>query len=304
MVKATWLAALAVAPIVSVPISGQPLAAAPLEAAPLGAARISVRDVEGRAILPQPHARIVSVAPAQTEILFAIGAGGNLRAVSDYCNHPPAARKLPKVGALTTLDVEKVVAHRPTLIVAAAGSIDKWRNLQKLTKAQVFAAEDGGIPALRRNLASLGYMTGRQQAAAALDRRIEARLEAAARATRHRPHPAVFYMVWDDPLIGAGPGSYADDLIRAAGGRNVVATSGVSGLYPRLSWEWLLAHPPDVFLSTHNLRKAAQAAALKVGARRTVFFDEDVVSRPGPRVLEALDAFVSAIHGPAHQTHP
>lgn len=272
--------------------------AATLLAAALAAAQITVRDVEGRPIAPQPAARIVSVAPGQTETLFAIGAGGLVKAVSEYCNFPAGARKLPKVGALTTLNIEKVVSHKPTLIVAPAGSIDQWRNLQKLTGAPVFSAEDGGIPALRRNLAALGHITGRQEAANTLDSRIAAKLSSLAAFTRSRPRPSVFYMVWDDPLITAGRGSYADDLIQAAGGRNAAITAGLAGFYPRMSWETLLAHPPDVFLSTNNLRPAAEAAARKVRAKRTVVFDEDIVSRPGPRVLEALDACVRAIHGP------
>ncbi len=301
--------ALVAAGVAALAIASTPAQLPADAAAGLAAAAPAVRDVEGRPILPQPGARIVSVAPAQTEILFAIGAGGAVRAVSDYCNFPAAARKLPKVGSLTTLSIEKVISFKPTLIVTAAGSIDQWRNLQRLSGAVVFTSEDGGIPALRRNLAALGYITGRVAAARNLDGRIARKLAELATANRSRPSPKVFYMVWDDPLITAGRGSYADDLIRAAGGRNVATEERgrghqtlPGGFYPRMSWETLVAHPPEVFLGARNLRAAVEGASRKVHAPRTAVLDEDIVSRPGPRVLDALDLFVSAIHGIAKPT--
>ncbi|MBM3268876.1 MAG: ABC transporter substrate-binding protein [Candidatus Sericytochromatia bacterium] len=262
-------------------------------------------DLDGREIAPQARPRIVSLSPAQTETLYAIGAGGDLVAASDYCNHPPAARKLPKVGALTNLSVEKVVAHRPTLLVAASGSREQWKHLQKVTGAPVFVATDGGIAAVRSDLRALGRICKREAAAAALERRIDTKLREVRAASAGKPRPRVFYLVWDDPLMSAGKGSYLDDLIREAGGRNV--TGDRSEPYPRLSWETLLAAPPDVIVGPSNLRSVVAAAARKTGARRWAVLDQGVASRPGPRVIEALDLFHGAIHGktaaPA-KTHP
>ncbi len=268
---------------------GKALAFALLALVPAAA----VRDIEGRDIAPQRGPRIVSIAPALTEILYAIGAGGDLVAASSYCNYPKAAKDLPKVGALTNLNVEKVVSVHPTLVVAASGSREQWRHLQKVTGAPVFVAQDGGIPAVQSDIRRLGRITGRDAGAARLNRQIDLKLRQLRAATAGRSRPRVFYLVWDDPLMGAGRGSYLDDLIREAGGRNV--TGNRPEPYTRLSWESLLADPPDVVIGPNNLKTAVEATARKVNARHTAILDEDIASRPGPRVIEALELFHVAI---------
>lgn len=261
-------------------LAGRPAAPAVLD---VGAGRIAARA---------DH-RIVSVSPALTEILFAIGAGDRVVADSDYCDYPAAARALPKIGAVINLSVERVVAHRPSLIVAASGSRDQWLHLRKVTSAPVYVAHDGGISAVRADIRNLGRITRREAEAGRLDRRIAEKLAHLGALTRSGPRPRVFFLVWDDPLMTAGGSSYLDDLITAGGGSNIAHERREP--YPRLSWEQLLAASPEVVLGPANLKPAVEATGRKVRAVRIAVLDPDIVSRPGPRVLEALDLFFRAI---------
>jgi ABC-type Fe3+-hydroxamate transport system substrate-binding protein len=249
--------------------------------------------IDGRPIAPQAHPRIVSVSPALTETLYAIGAGSFLVADSDYCNYPAAAKALPKVGAVVNLSVEKVVAFRPTLIVAATGSREQWKHLGAASRAPVYVAHTGGIPALLADIRALGRICRREEGARKLAGVISGRLERLRKATAGKPRPRVFYLVWHDPLMSAGRGSYLDDLITAAGGKNI--TGDFPEPYPRLSWETLLASPPEVVIGPAHLKTEVAAIARKVNARRTAILDEDIASRPGPRVVEALDLFHAPI---------
>lgn len=253
-----------------------------------------VRDVNGGVLAPRPRARIVSIAPALTEILYEIGAGSMLVGGSDYCDYPPAAKKLPKVGALTNLDVEKVVALRPSLIVTTSGSRDQWKALQRITRAPVFVGADGGLDRLQENVRALGHVTGHVTEAAALGSRIKASLAGLTERMKAKTRPRVFFMVWNDPLMTAGPGSYLDELITAAGGENLGRTG--KGLYPTMTWEALLVNPPDVVISTNNLQKAVRDASKRLKPKRAVVLDEDILSRQGPRVVEALELLYRAIH--------
>ena len=122
---------------------------------------------------------------------------------------------------------------------------------------------------------------------------------AAHSAPRGGPRPRTFYMVWDRPLMTAGPDSYLSDLITLAGGSNVV-NQGVSS-YPTYSWEALLAADPDVILGPRNMAGALKALAhdyprlRAVKENRVRVLPDDLVSRPGPRIVEAIDAVSAAL---------
>ncbi|MBI6545978.1 MAG: ABC transporter substrate-binding protein [Cyanobacteria bacterium NC_groundwater_1444_Ag_S-0.65um_54_12] len=260
----------------------------------LVAASLLVHDVSGQVIVPSAKLRIISTAPALTEILYAIGAGTNLVAASDYCNYPKAARLLPRIGSPRALNVEKIVSLRPLLIVAAAGTKDQWRALGQLTKAQVFMAEEGGVAAVLTNIRALGQVTGQFPEATELARQVDRKIQEISAKTRNQSRPRTFYMVWNDPLMTAGSGSFLDELIGLAGGENI--GKNWHGVYPRLSWESLLWRPPEVLLGPRNLRAAVEATARRLGVNYFATIDEDIISRPGPRIITALDLLHRAIH--------
>lgn len=254
----------------------------------------AIWDVNGQSIPVSRNHRIVSIAPAITETLFALGAGGQIVAVSDYCDFPAQAKNRQRVGSLETLNVERVVSLKPTLILTAVGGPkEHWKRLSRLVKAPVFLVPNGGIEAIRKTVLQIGAIIGRVREASRLVGKIDATIAQVRGATRGRIRPTVFYMVWNDPLMTAGPGSYLDELIDIAGGRNLGRE--FKDLYPRMPWELLVAKPPDVVLGPQNLRAPLEHLAQKVRARRKATIDSNLASRPGPRVIEALWLLVAIL---------
>ena len=249
--------------------------------------------------------RVLSLGPALTEMLFAVGGGDRLVGRTAYCNFPAQALKAPAVGGATGWNEELVASLRPDLILALEGRTAEVARLAKLTGARLEVLPTTQLADVWRNMARIGALVGRAPQAAAQVARLRAKVEARARAARARgDRPTVFYMVWDQPLMAAGPRSYLGDLIALLGGRNVVPADA-PGSYPAFSWEALLAADPDVILAPRD-RGAALAAvegrypklrAVKAGRLRTL--PDDLISRPGPRVDLALEAVEAALRAPA-----
>jgi iron complex transport system substrate-binding protein len=262
----------------------------------------ALTDTAGKPVARSNAHRIISLSPATTEILFAIGAGPMVVGVSDYCNTPAEAAKRPKVGAVMTLNLEKTLSLRPDLFITTDGNPRFYERLDRLSKAQIVQLSSVTLASVAQNILDLGRVTGREAQAEALAGRIRAGIDQMTRKAATRPRkPRVFYMVWGEPLITAGPGSYLDDLIRTAGGENAVRDLPTGNPYPPYSWEALVAADPDVILAPAHLKptldrlRKTQKGMKAVRSGRIVLLDDDRVSRPGPRVLEALDEVSRAI---------
>ncbi|MNS06066.1 Vitamin B12-binding protein precursor [compost metagenome] len=275
------------------------LGVAPTQALPAHA----LKDTAGKPVARSSTHRIISLSPATTEILFAIGAGPMVVAISDYCNFPPEVATRPRVGAVMTLNLEKTLSLRPDLFITTDGNPRFYERLDRLSKAQIVQLSSVTLASVAQNVLDLGGVTGREAQAEKLAGRIRAGIQQATQqaAKREKP-PRVFYMVWGEPLITAGPGSYLDDLIRTAGGENAVRDLPPGNPYPPYSWEALVAADPDVILAPEHLKptldrlRRTQKGMKAVKSGRIILLDDDIVSRPGPRVLEALDHITKALY--------
>lgn len=243
-----------------------------------------------------PAPRIVSLAPSHTETLFALGAGPSVVGVSDFCNAPAAAKAKPKVGTLLGLSVERLVSLKPTAIVTVEGANPAAEQAAARAHARLVKLGASRLADLHTNIRVLGELSGRRAEAKALSARLRAEIAAVKPAV---PARSVFYMVWDTPLQTAGRGSYLNDLLEQAGGRNIAAASPVA--YPLFSAEALLAADPDLLLAAEHEKRGLQALAkrfprlkaVRAGAVKTL--SDDLVSRPGPRVALALRELKAAI---------
>lgn len=254
-------------------------------------------------LLAQPceaKQRIISLAPSLTEILYAIGAESDVVAVSDYCNYPAAVSKKPHVGACYRLNVERIMALQPTLILSPENQSSSLSQLRNLTHTKVRVIKTQGVASIFRNIEEIGRLSGHQPQANALSKRLRQRI-AAITAKRPKNHPKVFYYLWNDPLMTAGKGSYIDDLITLAGGKNVAGSLPM--LYPTYSWEALIASNADVVFGPENLsgslsqlKKRRELKAAQTG--RIYTLNADLLSRPGPRVDQALQAVNRIISSP------
>lgn len=271
-------------------------------------ARDTVRVVDdgGRVVvLPRPARRIVSLVPALTETLFAIGAGDRLVGRTRFDRHPPEVRAVADVGDGLRPSAEAVRALDPDLVLLYAGAENRGA-LEELERLGVrtLAVRHDRLEDLRRNVGRLGRVTGCGSAAAALLGRIDAGLERVARVTAGRPTLRVYYDVWPSPPITVGAGSYLDSLIVLAGARNVFGD--LEPPSPRVSLEAIAARHPDLILwpverafegeRTPPRRRPGWRAvdAVRRGAVRRV--DAGLLHRLGPRVAEAAAALAAAVH--------
>jgi len=239
--------------------------------------------------------RVVSLAPALTEDLFAIGAGSSVVGVDAYSNRPAAALRIPRVGSLRTVNSEAIAALDPDLIVGIPYQAPSLRDLGRLgvrtqslpvdTLADDFAA-----------IATLGRLTGHAHDAARVLATIRRRLDAAARATHALRAPRALAVIGVTPIYTAGRGSYVDDLFAIAHLQNVAGA--VHAAFPALSAETLEADDPDVLVVPSGTVIPSEPPWSRLRAvreRRIVTIDEDDLMRPGPRVADVVDALVRGV---------
>ena len=239
--------------------------------------------------------RIVSLAPALTEDLFAIGAGPRIVAVDSYSNRPAAAAKLPRVGSMANANGEAILALHPDLVVGIAYQARLLADLGRAgVRVEVIQLDDlaQDLTAIDR----LGALTGNVGGARAVHRHIADELAAiAARAARH-PVRSAFVAVGREPLYTAGPGSFIDDLLRLAHLRNVVAKSPTP--WPLYSAERLVVDQPDVVVLPAPDKPLTGAPWDHIGAvsaGHVVSIPEDDLLRPGPRVAAVLRSLVAQV---------
>ncbi len=266
---------------------------------------VLVDDLGRRLRVEAPVRRIVSLLPAATEILFALGAGDRLVGRTRFDDVPPEAREVPSVGDGMRPSVELVVARRPELVILYAGA-DNAASLRQLERAglSVLAVRHDRLEDLGRNIRRLGRLTGCERAAEALRRSIDEGLRRVERATAPLPVRRVYYEVWPDPPITVGRGSFLDTLVRIAGGRNVFGD--LSAPSPQVSLEAIALRRPEVVLWAVPAGEAPSVPppaerpgwrtvpAVRDAAVRRV--DADLVHRLGPRLPDAAAALARAIH--------
>ena len=216
--------------------------------APDLAAKMIVTDALGRQLdLPRPPARIVSLVPSLTELLFELGAGPRVAAVSDYCLHPARElSSLPRVGGQKDPDLARLLALAPDLVVVAKEENLK-RDVERLEAAgvPVYATDVKTVDDALRLPAQLGEALGRSGLAIAARDRMTAGVEAVRRAAPVPPAERDLCFVWRDPWIAAGGDTYLSDVLAACGARNLLADRR---RYPKLDLPSALALGPDVIV--------------------------------------------------------
>ena len=282
-----------------------PLLVLALAAGLLGGAspELSLRDDLGRQVsLDAPAKRVVSLAPGLTESLFAIGAGDEVVGVTTYCTYPPEAQSRQSVGGMTTPSVEAITALSPDLVVATVeGNVREDVLTLERIGIPVFVTNPRTLEGIRRSLTQLGTLTGHEEEAIRLAGTLKDR-EDSLREKAPLPPVRALLVLALRPLVVAGSGTFLDDLMRTAGAENLGASS--VGSYPTISRESVAARDPEVLmLLSDAVRDTARLleefpewrtmTAVREG--RLVILDSDLLSRPGPRAVEALAQLSSVL---------
>ncbi len=271
--------------------------------APGTAPAVRWTDALGRSVeVPAAPRRIVSLVPSVTEVLFAVGLGERVAGVTRFCDYPPEARGKPQVGGYSDPSVEALVGLRPDLVFAAADSTPRAlvQRLEGLGVA-VYVIYPKDVASAVAAVGEVARVAGAPGPGEALAARLEASVTRVAAAVAGRPRPRVVLGVMLKPLVVVAPGTLGDDLIRLAGGTNAVPKG--SAPYPTWGPEALLAADPEVVIVTPHPGEPDPTGAVKawpelraVRSGRVVSVEADWVHRPGPRLVQGLEALARALH--------
>jgi len=273
------------------------IARSPSERAPLGT---FVDDLGRLVAINGTPQRIVSLAPSNTEILFALGLGDKVVGVTDWCNYPPEALDKEKVGGYVTPDIEKIVALNPDLILVAYGTPMEVINTMVGLGLTVFGIKTTDLDDVLNDIKTVGEITDKEVEAQVLTSEMAVGIKAVTDQTEElEQRPKVFYIVGHEPsLWTAGSGTFIHELIEKGGGVNTC--QNITG-YSEISIEYVLARDPEVIIASEwsfewaqNATELASTNASQTG--RIYTLDDNLVQRPGPRLVEGLEWFAHFIH--------
>ena len=264
---------------------------------------VSVRDDAGHdVVLARAARRVVSLAPHVTELLFEVGAGGDLVATTAYSDYPAAAARLPRVGGFAGIDLEAVVAVKPDLVIAWSSGTSRVQ-LDQLERLgiPVFRSEPHRLDDVATTLERFGVLTGHVGVADAAARRFRMRAAALRATSAERAPVRVFFQVWNEPLMTIGGPQLISQVIELCGGRNVFAS--LKTLAPVVDVEAVIRADPELIVTTatkddHEADLAAWrrwpgVAAVRNG--RYLFLDPATITRQTSRILIGAERMCRAI---------
>ena len=253
--------------------------------------------------MPAKIDRIVSLAPNLTEIVYAVGAGDSLVGDTEYCDYPEQAKKVAKVGDTMHPSVERIIALKPQLVlVSTASQLEAFTKQLDSQGIVVYVTNPRNLDGIIRSIETLGDLLGHHDWAVSVAHEVRTRAAAVGLATRSVEPVKVFYQVSGEPLYTIGTEAYLTDLVRRAGGRSV--TADVPGAFPRFSDEAALAAQPEAIIlpteGSMGTGNTTVAPALKnspaVLKNRVYKINGDLLSRPGPRLIDGLEEMARALH--------
>lgn len=276
--------------------------------ASVDASPLTVVDDTGRSVtLDGPPKRIIALTPGNTEILFALGAEDRIVAVDRWSDFPPAAKAKPRVAPFNP-SLEQIVSFSPDLILSTYGGAEPLLPLERQgIRVVIFAPRT--IEDIYQNILVIGRFVDAEARAERLVRAMRERVAVIVAKVRDVPRPKVFIELdGSDPgrPFTVGPGSFIDVLIRLAGGVNVAARSRTA--WPQFSLEELIRADPDLIILSDSLApmnpQTPELVARRPGwshlravRRGTIFpIDSDLISRPGPRIVEGLELLARLLH--------
>lgn len=272
--------------------------------APVQETKITVTDGMARQVTVAKKAeRIISLAPSNTEILFALGLDKSVVGVTDICDFPAEAKQKEKVGGFSKPSVEKIISLKPDLVIAASLHKDTVEQLEK-SSIPVYVANAKTIAQVEEEIKAIGKLSGVDQKANDVVTAMESKKKSITDKLANlaeKDKPVVYYEVWGEPITTAGPGSFHHELITLAGGVNVAAKSESS--YPNYSLESLISAQPQIMIYGHGaqtkdevLKRAGWGSMPFVKGGKVFLVDENTISRPGPRTIDALEMIAKVIH--------
>ena len=263
---------------------------------------VTITDSNGREVtIEEMPKRLISTVPSNTEIIYEIGKGENLVGVSIYCNYPKEALEVEKIGDYDGPNAELIIGLDPDVVFSSWMADDVVTQLED-AGITVVLMNPGNLEQTYETMQTIGDVVGASEEAGQMVGKLKAKQEMIMNRVSGYEAKSVFFEIWNDPLMTAGPGSFHDELITLANGVNIAGDT--ESAYPEYSLELLIANNPQVYITADDGFKTAEdifaregydnIEAIKTG--QLFMLNQDIISRPGPRIIEALESIAAAIH--------
>lgn len=265
---------------------------------------IEVTDDAGvKFVLQKPAARVISLAPSNTETVFALDAQAQLVGVTTFCDYPEAAKSIAKVGTFSEPSTEAIVALKPDLVLVPGGKVqtDVQEELKRLN-VPIFVVSPENLDELLADIEKVGKLLGKNDEAARLVESMNKDIQTVQSKVASLPTKTVFFEIYSAPLMTAGKGTLIDEIVTRAGGVNIGSQAGEG--YPQFSEEALLKENPEVYIAVQGAQSDPGAISSRPGystltavAKDQVFIiDDNLVVRDGPRITQGLVKVAEFIH--------
>lgn len=263
-------------------------------------------DFGNKVTIKKAPEKIISLVPSHTEILFSLGLGDKVIGVTSYCDYPEEAKTKEVIGTYAEPNLERIIELAPDLIVASKLGDEESNARLREAGITVVGYEPESIDEVVATIKAIGKITDKVSDAEKITKDIVDRKDAVVAKVKDAEKVKVFYEVWHDPLMAAGPSSFQDNLINLARGENIAKDAKEP--YPNFDLEQLIEKDPDVYLGAEEMGAESGKTVENIKTRpgyenisavkndRVYLLEPNIISRSGPRIIDALEMVAKALH--------
>jgi iron complex transport system substrate-binding protein len=261
-------------------------------------------DLGRRVKIPEKVERAVSLAPNLTEIVFSVGAGERLVGVTSFCNYPEEAKKIQKIGDTMTPNIENIIALKPQIVfVSTASQIETFTKTLDEQGIVYFVTNPQNLDGIYKSINQIGDVFGKTEKAREVVENLQKRVAEVEAKTEKSPRVKTFVQIDREALYTVGRDSFITDLIHRAGGASV--TADVATAYPTLNKETAFALNPEAIILSESPNNLTPNDVFKnspaVKNAKVFKVNADIISRPAPRIVDALEQIARALHPESFQ---
>ncbi|MEI9978947.1 MAG: cobalamin-binding protein [Edaphobacter sp.] len=273
-----------------------------LLAAPCFATRTLIDEMGRKVVVPDHPHRVICLMPSVTDTVYALGAGDDVVAISNFTKYPAAALSKPSVGDLINPSIETILSLHPDLVIGVQpkGPMQVTSQLER-AGIPLFLVSPHGIDGIFHSIETIGQALNRSPQADALIYSLQQRVDAVKARTKDLPTPKVFMPVWYDPILTIGKHAFITEIIEAAGGHSV--TDDIDNEWPQISLEIVLSRAPDALILVRGGKITIQVLESRPGwssvaavKQHRVYYVDDRINYPSPVAIDALEDLAQQFH--------
>jgi iron complex transport system substrate-binding protein len=267
-----------------------------------------MQDITGKEIvLSRPIEKVISLVPAITEILFAVGAGKTVVGVTEFCNYPEETNDIEKVGGFSgaSISIEKIISLKPDLVFVSADMHFKIIDLLNQAGINSFALEPKNVEDIFSSIKDIGVLVSCEEESEKTILQMQEKISKAKVLAAGKEKVSVFWEIWNQPLMTAGSNTFINEAIILAGGKNIF--DDLKSSWPEVSVEQIIMRNPEWIMSddSHEINITQKALLQRPGwsginavrNKRIGIINADMIMRNGPRLADAILQMAELFHG-------